>query len=101
MIPEAKIYVPRGIGWVPYRLTASQDLADETVKALERKHKVVLWEKHGVLAVGKDAVEAFDLVDAMNKAAVLYLLCRQTGQKPQGLTRKQIDEIGRTFPPKD
>jgi rhamnulose-1-phosphate aldolase len=101
MIPEAKIYVPRGIGWVPYRLTASQDLADETVKALERKHKVVLWEKHGVLAVGKDAVDAFDLVDAMNKAAILYLLCRQTGQKPQGLTRKQIDEIGLTFPPKD
>jgi rhamnulose-1-phosphate aldolase len=101
MIPEAKIYVPRGIGWIPYRLTASQSLADETVKALERKHKVVLWEKHGILAVGQDAVEAFDLIDAMNKAAILYLLCRQTGQKPQGLTREQIDEIGRTFPPKD
>jgi len=101
MIPEAKIYVPRGIGWVPYRLTASQDLADETVKALERKHKVVLWEKHGVLAVGTDAVDAFDLIDAMNKAAILYLLCRQTGKKPQSLSRKRIDEIGRTFPPKD
>ncbi len=101
MIPEAKIYVPRGIGWVPYRLTASQDLADETVKALNRKHKVVLWEKHGVLAVGKDAYDAFDLIDAMNKAAILYLLCRQTGQKPQGLSREQIYEIGLTFPPKD
>jgi rhamnulose-1-phosphate aldolase len=101
MIPEAKIYLPRGIGWVPYRLSSSQELAEETVKALERKHKLVLWEKHGVLAVGKDAYEAFDLIDAMNKSAILYLLCRQTGQKPQGLTRDQIEEIGRTFPPKD
>jgi rhamnulose-1-phosphate aldolase len=101
MIPEAKIYVPRGIGWVHYRLTASQALAEETVKALERKHKVVLWEKHGVLAVGKDALEAFDLIEAMNKAAILYLLCLQTGEKPQGLRREQIDEIGATFPPKD
>ena len=101
MIPEAKIYVPRGIGWVPYRLTASQELAKETVKALERKHKVVMWEKHGVLAVGKDAIEAFDLIDAMNKAAILYLLCKQTGQTPQGLSREQIDEIGRMFAPKD
>ncbi|HXL72550.1 MAG TPA: rhamnulose-1-phosphate aldolase [bacterium] len=101
MIPEAKIYVPRGIGWVPYRLTASRELAEETVKVLERKHKVVAWEKHGVLAVGKDVFEAFDLVDAMNKAAILYLLCRQTGQTPQGLSREQIDEISRTFSSKD
>jgi rhamnulose-1-phosphate aldolase len=101
MIPEAKIYVPRGIGWVPYRLTASQELAEETVKALERKHKVVMWEKHGALAVGQNTLEAFDLIDAMNKAATLYLLCKQTGQTPQGLSREQIDEIGRTFSPKD
>ncbi|HEY5037766.1 MAG TPA: rhamnulose-1-phosphate aldolase [bacterium] len=101
MIPEAKIYVPRGIGLVPYRLTASEELAEATVKALERKHKVVMWEKHGALAVGADPFEAFDLIDAMNKSAILYLLCNQAGVNPQGLTREQIDEIGRTFPPKD
>ena len=101
MIPEAKIFVPRGIGLVPYRLTATEALAEETVKALERKHKVVLWEKHGVLGVGEGPLEAFDLIDAMNKAAILYLLCLHTGVKPQGLTRDQIEEIGRTFPPRD
>jgi rhamnulose-1-phosphate aldolase len=97
MIPEAKIYVPRGIGLVPYRLTASEALAEATVAALERKHKIVMWEKHGALAVGTDPLEAFDLIDAMNKAATLYLLCLNTGRKPQGLTRAQIHEIGHTF----
>ena len=101
MIPEAKIYVPRGIGWVPYRLTASESLAEETVKALERRHKVVMWEKHGALAVGEGPLEAFDLIDAMNKAATLYLLCKNTGVPPRGLTREQIHEIGLAFPPKD
>jgi rhamnulose-1-phosphate aldolase len=101
MIPEAKIYVPRGIGLVPYRLTASEDLAEATVKALEQKHKVVMWEKHGALAVGADPFEAFDLIDAMNKSAILYLLCKQAGVNPQGLTRDQIEEIGQTFPLKD
>lgn len=100
MIPEAKLFVPQGIGLVPYRLTGSEDLAEATVRVLEERHKVVMWEKHGALAVGADPDEAFDLIDAMNKAATMYLLCKQTGQNPQGLTREQIEEIGRTYPEK-
>ncbi len=100
MIPEAKLFVPKGVGLIPYRLTGSEDLAEATLQVLEKGHKVVLWEKHGGLAVGKDPDEAFDLLDAMNKSATLYLLCLHTGQKPQGLTREQIEEIGRTFPEK-
>ncbi len=101
MIPEAKLFVPQGVGWVPYRLTGSDALAGETVKVLSRGYKVVMWEKHGALAVGRDPQEAFDLVDAMNKAATLYLLCKNTGVRPQGLTLEQIEEIGRAYPPKD
>jgi len=68
---------------------------------LEQGFKVVMWEKHGALAVGEDPYRAFDLVDAMNKAATLYLLCKNTGVNPQGLTEDQIEEIGRTYPEKD
>jgi rhamnulose-1-phosphate aldolase len=101
MIPEAKLFVPRGVGWVPYRLTGSGDLAEATLEVLDRGYRVVLWEKHGALAVGADPEEAFDLLDAMNKAAVLYLLCLQTGQKPQGLTMEQVEEIARTYPARE
>lgn len=101
MIPEAKLFVPQGVGLVPYRLTGSESLAEATVRVLEQGYEVVLWEKHGVLAVGADPDEAFDLVEAMNKAATLYLLCLHSGQKPQGLTREQIEEIGRTYPRKN
>ena len=101
MIPEAKLFVPKGVGLVPYRLTGSEDLAQATLKILDQGYKIVMWEKHGALAVGKDPDEAFDLVDAMNKSATLYLLCKNTGQNPQGLTREQVEEIGRTYPVKD
>jgi len=101
MIPEAKLFVPKGIGLVPYRLTGSDDLAEATVKVLSKGFKVVMWEKHGALAVGKDPDEAFDLLDAMNKAATLYLHCLHAGRKPQGLTKAQIEQIARTYPPKD
>ena len=39
-------------------------------------HDVVLWEKHGVLAVDTDIIEAFDQIDVLNKAAQIYLLSR-------------------------
>ena len=101
MIPEAKLFVPKGVGLVPYELTGSEALARATVKVLDEGYQIVLWEKHGALAVGKGPDEAFDLIEAMNKAATLYLLCRHAGAKPQGLTAEQIEEIGRTYPPKD
>ncbi len=100
MIPEAKLFVPKGVGLVPYRLTGSDELAGATVEVLEKGYKVVLWEKHGALAVGADPDEAFDLLDAMNKSATMYLLCKQTGRNPQGLTREQVEEIARTYPEK-
>ncbi len=101
MIPEAKLFVPQGVGLVPYALTGSTQLADQTIKVLEQGFKVVMWEKHGALAVGEDPYKAFDLVDAMNKAATLYLLCKNTGVNPQGLTEAQVEEIAKTYPEKD
>ena len=56
MIPESRVIVPRGIGIVPYELPGSMKLAYATIKQLE-KHDVVLWEKHGLLAVGEDIIE--------------------------------------------
>ena len=76
MIPETRYFCPRGLGIVPYREPASQALADATIRALAEGHDVVLWEKHGVLAVDTDIIEAFDRIDVLNKAAQIYLLSR-------------------------
>ena len=101
MIPEVKLFVSRGVGLVPYRLAGTDALAQATVEVLNKGYKVAVWEKHGALAVGADPEEAFDRVDVMNKAAKVYLLCKQTGQNPLGITREQIEEIGRVYPEKD
>jgi rhamnulose-1-phosphate aldolase len=60
-----------------------------TARATAR-HAVVLWEKHGATVVGDDLLSAFDLLDAINKSAVLYLACRTAGYQPRGLTEQQI-----------
>ncbi|MBI5477928.1 MAG: rhamnulose-1-phosphate aldolase [Deltaproteobacteria bacterium] len=95
--PEVKVTVPRGVGLAPYVLPGSEALARATVAAFERDHPVVLWAKHGCLAVGTGVVAAFDPIDTLNKAAQLVLLCRGAGQQPDGLSAADLAELVRVF----
>lgn len=90
--PEVAIAMPEGIGLAPYRCPGTRGLSAVTLAALTR-HRVVLWEKHGCASVGDDIFQAFDLIDVANKAAAIYLLCRASGNKFQGLTEKQIGDV--------
>jgi len=96
MIPEARVLIPKGLGVVPYALTGTTALAHATIKQLE-KHDVVVWEKHGVLAIGSDIMDCFDVLDTLSKSARIYLLARNAGFEPQGLSKKQLDELAEAF----
>lgn len=96
MIPEARVLVPKGIGIVPYALTGTDVLAQATLKELE-KHDVLIWEKHGVLSVGKDIMECFDIIDVLSKAAQIYLFSRSLGCEPKGLSKEQLKELAAAF----
>ncbi|HUU53634.1 MAG TPA: rhamnulose-1-phosphate aldolase [Armatimonadota bacterium] len=96
MHPEVKICIPEGAGVVPYRRPGSEALAGATAEALGG-HRVAIWEKHGAVAVGETASEAFDLIDTLNKSARIFLLCKSAGLRPDGLTAAQLEEIDRVF----
>jgi rhamnulose-1-phosphate aldolase len=96
MLPEVRVYVPRGIGLVPYALAGSERLADLTVAAL-RTRDVALWSKHGALSTGRDAHEAFDFIDVSNKGAKIYLACLASGFVPVGLSDEEMAELVRAF----
>lgn len=96
MIPETRAFCPKGVGIVPYRMPSSVELAEATIEALA-EYDVVMWEKHGVCAVGPDIFEAFDQVDVLSKAAQIYLTARSMGFMPTGTTREQMDELQRAF----
>jgi len=95
--PEVKIAVPTGVGLVPYTLPSSVALAKLTVASLAAKHRVIIWEKHGVLAVAPDASTALDLIEVTNKAAEIIIMCKSAGTNPTGLTKAQIDEVVKAF----
>ncbi|MCI2121408.1 MAG: rhamnulose-1-phosphate aldolase [Bacteroidales bacterium] len=92
MIPETRIIVPHGIGIVPYCQPGTVALAHATIKQLV-EHDIVLWEKHGCLAVGEDILEAFDLIDTLDKSADIYLDCCKAGFRPQGISDEMLDGL--------
>jgi len=97
MLPEVKIFLPRGVGLVPYALTGTEMLAQRSLAALERGHAVLLWEMHGALAVGRDPAEAFDRLDVANKAAAVLLKCLAAGVVPEGLGKTRLAELTQAF----
>ncbi|MFA6768884.1 MAG: rhamnulose-1-phosphate aldolase [Parabacteroides sp.] len=96
MIPETKAFCPLGLGIVPYGLPSSLELANATIKVLA-DYDVVLWEKHGVCAVGQDIMDAFDQVDVLSKSAQIYINARNMGFEPEGMSEEQMHEMTVAF----
>jgi rhamnulose-1-phosphate aldolase len=90
---EVKIFFPGGVGHVPYIMPGSEALAQATVEAL-RTHPVVVWARHGALALGENALDAFDALDTLNKAAGIWLICRAAGVEPTPLSAGELAELG-------
>ena len=96
MLPEVRAFTPRGVALTPYTLPGSKELAMLTVKGLA-KRDVVLWGKHGAIASGKDALEAFDYIDVANKGATVFLKCLESGFTPEGMSEKEMKELARVL----
>ncbi len=96
MIPETKAFCPRGLGITPYQLPGSIELALATLQELT-DYDVVMWEKHGVFAVGEHVIEAFDQIDVLSKSAQIYISARKMGFEPDGMTEEQMQEMTVAF----
>jgi rhamnulose-1-phosphate aldolase len=96
MIPETRAFCPRGLGIIPYQVPSSFELADATIKELD-EYDAVMWEKHGICAVGEDVMEAFDMIDTLSKSAQIYLTAKSMGFEPEGTSQQQMDELKTAF----
>ena len=92
MTPETVVLAPDGVALIPYLPPGSAEVGAATARATAL-HALVLWEKHGATVIGDDLLAAFDLLDAINKSAALYLACRTAGFQPRGLTEQQITAL--------
>ncbi len=100
MYPEMKSMAPVGIGYVPYTCPGTQELAAAT-RGVFTGQPLIIWEKHGCMAVGRDVHEAFDVIACAEKAAEIFFICRSAGYEPEGLTPEQLRELAGLRPRKD
>ena len=96
MIPETRAFCPKGLGIIPYKMPSTVELADATVAELS-EYDVVMWEKHGVCSVSSDIMEAFDMVDTLNKSALIYIAAKSMGYEPTGTSMEDMIALGKAF----
>jgi rhamnulose-1-phosphate aldolase len=95
--PELIINLPEGIGFIPFRIPGSPELMAGNVEAL-RKHRIVIWAKHGVMARSDVSVKrAADRVEYAETAAKYEYLNLSAGEIGEGLSTDEIREICKTF----
>jgi rhamnulose-1-phosphate aldolase len=95
--PETIINLPKGIGFLPFRLPGSPELMAGNVKSL-REHRIAVWAKHGVMARSDVSVKrAADRVEYAETAAKYEYLNLCVGEVGEGLSIDEIREICKTF----
>lgn len=81
-LTESVIAFPGGVGAVGWQVPGSAALAEATARELER-FEACAWQLHGMIASADDFDGAFGLVEAVDKAADVYLRMRAAqGGKP-------------------
>jgi rhamnulose-1-phosphate aldolase len=95
--PETIINLPEGIGVVPFHLPGSQELMSATADLL-RKHRIVVWAKHGVMARSDVSVKrAADRIEFAEVAAKYEYQNLTAGEIAEGLSADEIRNICRAF----
>ncbi len=95
--PETIINLPEGLGFARFQVPGSPQLMAANVELL-RKHRVVVWAKHGVMARSDVSVKrAADRVEYAETAAKYEYLNLCAGEIGEGISPEEIRAICSTF----
>jgi rhamnulose-1-phosphate aldolase len=95
--PETIINLPAGIGVLPFMLPGSATLMEANVESL-RRHRIVLWSKHGVMALSDISVtRAVDRIEYAETAARFEYMDLVNGERAEGLTVDEMRAVVEAF----
>ncbi len=90
--PETIVQLREGVGFLPFMVPGSDELMAANIANL-RRHQIVLWAKHGVMARSDTSpLRACDRIEYAETGAMYEYLNLAAGGRAEGLS---ADEIGR------
>jgi len=92
LLPETALFLKRGIARISFAAPGTVALARATRAALDRAD-VLVWDRHGALALGRDLDEAMDRLELAEKAARLWWIARRVGEWPRGLPGALLERM--------
>ena len=91
--PELIVQLPEGVGHIPFLLPGSPQLMAATVAAL-RKHRIIVWGKHGVMARSDVSVKrASDRIEYAETGARYEHMNLMVNELGEGLSAEEIRSI--------
>lgn len=91
--PETIVFLTEGVGVTPFRVPGSPALMEVTLEAI-RKHRVIVWGKHGVVARSDTSVKrAADYIEYAEIGARYEYMNLRCGERGEGLTLDEIRAI--------
>lgn len=95
--PEIIVMLPEGIGVLPFVVPGSNALMQANVEAL-RKHQLVIWGKHGVMARSDISVKrAADRIEYAETGAKYEYMNLMAGELGEGLSDDELRAIAAAF----
>ena len=95
--PETIINLPAGIGVLPFMVPGSRMLMEANVESL-RRHRIVLWSKHGVMSRSDVSVtRAVDRIEYAETAARFEYMDLVNGERAEGLTLDEMRAVVEIF----
>lgn len=96
MATEDPVIFPEGIGVVPWMVPGGKEIADASVKLME-KYRVIVWAHHGLFVCGDDFDEAFGLMDTVEKASEICVKVLSMGGKKQTIPKEGFIQLAQEF----
>jgi rhamnulose-1-phosphate aldolase len=95
--PELIVQLPEGVGHVPFCVPGSPQLMEGTLNGL-RKHRIVVWGKHGVVARSDLSVKrAADRIEYAETGARYEYMNLTNHEQGEGLSAAEIRSVCEAF----
>lgn len=95
VVEDAAMLVGGAVEVAEYALPGTEELAQNTVKALGNRY-AVLMANHGLVGVGVNVEEAFTVCQVVEKSARIYAMARALG-KPAIIPPDDVAELSRVY----